>query len=73
VTKLLEELREAKESQSPEMKHFLCLENKIKHIETRHAEREQEIQKVHQNVSALTPQEQFIGLTVILWYLHRLI
>ncbi|KFP02063.1 hypothetical protein N300_01130, partial [Calypte anna] len=45
VTKLLEELREAKESQSPEMKHFLCLEKKIKHIETRHAEREQEIQK----------------------------
>uniref|UniRef100_A0A663NET5 Centrosomal protein of 162 kDa n=1 Tax=Athene cunicularia TaxID=194338 RepID=A0A663NET5_ATHCN len=48
VTKLLEELREAKEYQSPEMKHFLCLEKKIKHIETRHAEREQEIQKVHQ-------------------------
>ncbi|KFO06888.1 hypothetical protein N312_07538, partial [Balearica regulorum gibbericeps] len=45
VTKLLEELREAKESQSPEMKHFLCLEKKIKHIETRHAVREQEIQK----------------------------
>ncbi|NXO51438.1 CE162 protein, partial [Aramus guarauna] len=45
VTKLLEELREAKESQSPEMKHFLCLEKKIKHIETRHAAREQEIQK----------------------------
>ncbi|NXN19808.1 CE162 protein, partial [Indicator maculatus] len=48
VTKLLEELREAKESQSPEMKHFLCLERKIKHIETRHAEREQEIQKAAQ-------------------------
>ncbi|KFP99884.1 hypothetical protein N329_04449, partial [Haliaeetus albicilla] len=45
VTKLLEELREAKESQSPEMKHFLCLEKKIKHIETRYAERQQEIQK----------------------------
>ncbi|NXS55851.1 CE162 protein, partial [Brachypteracias leptosomus] len=45
VTKLLEELREAKESQSPEMKHFLSLEKKIKHIETRHAERDQEIQK----------------------------
>ncbi|KFV59390.1 hypothetical protein N341_02279, partial [Tyto alba] len=45
VAKLLEELREAKESQSPEMKHFLCLEKKIKHMETRHAEREQEIQK----------------------------
>ncbi|NXL64475.1 CE162 protein, partial [Chordeiles acutipennis] len=48
VTKLLEELREAKESQSPEMKHFLCLEKKIKHIETRRAEREQEIQKATQ-------------------------
>ncbi|KAM9383605.1 centrosomal protein of 162 kDa [Phaethornis superciliosus] len=48
VTKLLEELREAKECQSPEMKHFLCLEKKIKHIETRHAEREQEIQKAAQ-------------------------
>ncbi|NXX93405.1 CE162 protein, partial [Centropus bengalensis] len=51
VTKLLEELREAKENQSPEMKHFLCLEKKIKHIETRHAEREQEIRKAAQ----LTP------------------
>ncbi|XP_065537388.1 centrosomal protein of 162 kDa isoform X5 [Lathamus discolor] len=48
VTKLLEELREAKENQSPEMKHFLCLEKKIKHIETRHAERQQEIQKAAQ-------------------------
>ncbi|XP_051470727.1 centrosomal protein of 162 kDa isoform X2 [Apus apus] len=48
VSKLLEELREAKESQSPEMKHFLCLEKKIKHMETRHAEREQEIQKAAQ-------------------------
>lgn len=73
MTKLLEELREAKESQSPEMKHFLCLERKIKHIETRYAERQQEIQKVNQNISAFTSQEQFIGLTVILWYLHRLI
>ncbi|XP_008935190.1 PREDICTED: centrosomal protein of 162 kDa, partial [Merops nubicus] len=45
VAKLLEELREAKESQSPEMKHFLSLEKKIKHIETRHAEREHEIQQ----------------------------
>ncbi|XP_061316338.1 centrosomal protein of 162 kDa [Pezoporus flaviventris] len=48
VTKLLEELREAKENQSPKMKHFLCLEKKIKHIETRHAERQQEIQKATQ-------------------------
>ncbi|NXJ67002.1 CE162 protein, partial [Rostratula benghalensis] len=48
VTKLLEELREAKESQSPEMKHFLALERKIRQIESRHAVREQEIQKVAQ-------------------------
>ncbi|XP_037988396.1 centrosomal protein of 162 kDa isoform X2 [Motacilla alba alba] len=48
VTKLLEELREARESQSPEMKHFLCLEKKIKHIESRYAEREHEIQKATQ-------------------------
>ncbi|KAI6071391.1 Centrosomal protein of 162 kDa isoform X2 [Aix galericulata] len=51
VAKLLEELREAKESQSPEMKHFLCLEKKIKHIETRHAEREQELQKATQHIT----------------------
>lgn len=66
----MEELREARESQSPEMKHFLSLEKKIKHIESRHAEREHEIQKVH---LAFTSQEQFIGLIVILWYLFRLI
>ncbi|NXT01416.1 CE162 protein, partial [Jacana jacana] len=48
VTKLLEELREAKESQSPEMKHFLGLEKKIRQMESRHAAREQEIQKVAQ-------------------------
>ncbi|XP_068793776.1 centrosomal protein of 162 kDa isoform X2 [Struthio camelus] len=48
VAKLLEELREAKESHSPEMKHFLCLEKKIRRIETRHAEREQALQKATQ-------------------------
>ncbi|XP_074007116.1 centrosomal protein of 162 kDa [Numenius arquata] len=48
VTKLLEELREAKESQSPAMKHFLGLEKKIGHIESRRAVREQEIQKAAQ-------------------------
>ncbi|XP_032538026.1 centrosomal protein of 162 kDa isoform X1 [Chiroxiphia lanceolata] len=58
VTKLLEELREAKESQSPEMKHFLCLEKKIKHIETRHAEREQEIQKATQVTHHVTEARQ---------------
>ncbi|KAJ7417786.1 centrosomal protein of 162 kDa isoform X4 [Pitangus sulphuratus] len=58
VTKLLEELREAKENQSPEMKHFLCLEKKIKHIETRRAEREQEIQKATQLTHHVTETRQ---------------
>ncbi|NXF10807.1 CE162 protein, partial [Smithornis capensis] len=58
VTKLLEELKEAKESQSPEMKHFLCLEKKIKHIESRHAEREQEIQKATQLTQHITEARQ---------------
>ncbi|NWX12958.1 CE162 protein, partial [Aegotheles bennettii] len=58
VTKLLEELREAKESQSPEMKHFFHLEKKIKHIETRHAEREQEIQKATQLTQHMTEARQ---------------
>ncbi|NWW71303.1 CE162 protein, partial [Climacteris rufus] len=58
VTKLLEELREARESQSPEMKHFLCLEKKIKHIENRHAEREHEIQKASQLTQHITEARQ---------------
>ncbi|NWV55950.1 CE162 protein, partial [Daphoenositta chrysoptera] len=58
VTKLLEELREARESQSPEMKHFLCLEKKIKHIESRHAEREHEIQKATQLAQHITEARQ---------------
>ncbi|NWW85857.1 CE162 protein, partial [Rhynochetos jubatus] len=58
VTKLLEELREAKESQSPEMKHFLCLEEKIKQIETRHAEREQEILKATQRTPRVPEARQ---------------
>ncbi|XP_009874715.1 PREDICTED: centrosomal protein of 162 kDa [Apaloderma vittatum] len=58
VTKLLEELREAKESQSPEMKHFLCLEKKIKLIETRRAEREQEIRRAAQLTQRLPDAQQ---------------
>ncbi|KAL8186129.1 UNVERIFIED_CONTAM: hypothetical protein K2H54_064640 [Gekko kuhli] len=43
--KLLEELREAKESQRPEMKHFVCLERKIRQLEARYEQREQELQQ----------------------------
>ncbi|NWH86212.1 CE162 protein, partial [Aegithalos caudatus] len=58
VTKLLEELKEARESQSPEMKHFLCLEKKIKHIESRYAEREHEIQKATQQTQHISEIRQ---------------
>ncbi|XP_069830806.1 centrosomal protein of 162 kDa isoform X5 [Dendropsophus ebraccatus] len=46
MAKLLDELQMAQESQSPEMKHFLTLERKIKHMEIRHSQREQELQQI---------------------------
>ncbi|NXH21685.1 CE162 protein, partial [Bucco capensis] len=58
VTKLLEELREAKESQSPEMKHFLCLEKKIKQLESRRAERERELRQATQVTQHLSEERQ---------------
>ncbi|KAG2468558.1 CE162 protein, partial [Polypterus senegalus] len=48
VAVLEEELEEAKQKHSPELKHFLALERKIKNMELRHAQREQELQKVIQ-------------------------
>ncbi|XP_031758577.1 centrosomal protein of 162 kDa-like [Xenopus tropicalis] len=45
VVKLLEELKEAKERYTPEMKDFLALEHKIKYMEKRHLQREQELQQ----------------------------
>nr|XP_056712306.1 centrosomal protein of 162 kDa [Euleptes europaea] len=56
--KLLEELREAKESQRPEMKHFVCLERKIKQMEARYEQREQELQKVIQHTRHIAEVEQ---------------
>ncbi|XP_056421975.1 centrosomal protein of 162 kDa isoform X3 [Hyla sarda] len=47
MAKLLDELKMAKECQSPEMKHFLKLENKIKHMEIRHSQRELELQQIN--------------------------
>ncbi|XP_073531755.1 centrosomal protein of 162 kDa isoform X2 [Phyllobates terribilis] len=46
ITKLLDELKMAKECHSPEMKPFLTLEYKIKHMEIRHSQREQELQQI---------------------------
>ncbi|XP_040284655.1 centrosomal protein of 162 kDa isoform X2 [Bufo bufo] len=46
MANLLEELKMAKECHSPEMRHFLTLESKIKHMEIRHSQREQELQQI---------------------------
>ncbi|XP_015283449.1 PREDICTED: LOW QUALITY PROTEIN: centrosomal protein of 162 kDa [Gekko japonicus] len=56
--KLLEELREAKESQRPEMKHFVCLDRKIRQLEARYEQREQELQQVIQHTRHTAEVEQ---------------
>ncbi|XP_039709240.1 centrosomal protein of 162 kDa isoform X2 [Pteropus medius] len=58
ITKLLEELREAKESHTPEMKHFMGLEKKIKQMEMRHKQREQELQQIIQQTHQVVETEQ---------------
>ncbi|KAM9666279.1 centrosomal protein of 162 kDa [Trichechus inunguis] len=58
VTKLLEELREAKENHTPEMKHFTALEKKIKQMEMRHQQREQELQQIIQQTRQVVETEQ---------------
>ncbi|XP_053396479.1 centrosomal protein of 162 kDa-like isoform X2 [Mercenaria mercenaria] len=46
---LHKELKEAKKSHTPEMRHFEELQEKITHIETKHAQREQELQQIIKN------------------------
>ncbi|XP_024432399.2 centrosomal protein of 162 kDa isoform X2 [Desmodus rotundus] len=58
ITKLLEELREAKENHTPEMKHFMDLEKKIKQMEMRHNKREQELQQIIQQTHQVVETEQ---------------
>uniref|UniRef100_A0A8D2JBT7 Centrosomal protein of 162 kDa n=1 Tax=Varanus komodoensis TaxID=61221 RepID=A0A8D2JBT7_VARKO len=58
MAKLLEELGEARESQSPEMKHFVCLERKIKQLEARYEQREQELQQVIKETQHIAEVEQ---------------
>ncbi|XP_062980971.1 centrosomal protein of 162 kDa [Elgaria multicarinata webbii] len=58
MAKLLEELGEARESQSPEMKRFVCLERKIKQLESRYEQREQELQQVIQETQHIAEVEQ---------------
>lgn len=58
ITKLLEELREAKENHTPEMKHFMGLEKKIKQMEMRHKQREHELQQIIQQTQQVVETEQ---------------
>ncbi|XP_044102167.1 centrosomal protein of 162 kDa isoform X1 [Neovison vison] len=58
ITKLLEELREARENLTPEMKHFMGLEKKIKQMEMRHQQREQELQQIIQQTHQVVETEQ---------------
>ncbi|ELW70114.1 Protein QN1 like protein [Tupaia chinensis] len=58
ITKLLEELREAKENHTPEMKHFIGLEKKIKQMEMRHEQREQELQQIIKQTHQVVETEQ---------------
>ncbi|KAL0594695.1 Centrosomal protein of 162 kDa [Plecturocebus cupreus] len=58
ITKLLEELREAKENHTPEMKHFVGLEMKIKQMEMRRVQREQELQQIIQQTHQVVETEQ---------------
>nr|XP_060608963.1 centrosomal protein of 162 kDa isoform X1 [Anolis sagrei ordinatus] len=58
MAKLLEELGEARERQAPEMKHFVCLERKIKQLETRYEQREQELQQVIKETRHIAEVEQ---------------
>ncbi|XP_037375942.1 centrosomal protein of 162 kDa isoform X1 [Talpa occidentalis] len=58
ITKLLEELKEAKENHTPEMKHFMGLEKKIKQMEMRHEQREQELQQIIQQTHQVVETEQ---------------
>lgn len=46
LTKLLEELKQAKETHSPELRHFAKLEHKLHTMELRYNQREEELQQV---------------------------
>ncbi|XP_062896388.1 centrosomal protein of 162 kDa isoform X4 [Mobula hypostoma] len=58
MAKLLDELREAKENHSPEMRHFVALERKIQKMELKYAQREQEFQQLIQKARHSADAEQ---------------
>ncbi|XP_073781230.1 centrosomal protein of 162 kDa isoform X4 [Danio rerio] len=58
LSKLLEELKEAKEAHSPELKHFTSLEQKIQSMEFRYSQREKQLQQVIADTRRVVEQEQ---------------
>ncbi|KAJ8411430.1 hypothetical protein AAFF_G00162380 [Aldrovandia affinis] len=58
MAKLLEDLREAKESHTPELRHFSALEKKIRNMELRHTQRERELQQVIAQTRMVAEAEQ---------------
>ncbi|XP_026770045.3 centrosomal protein of 162 kDa [Pangasianodon hypophthalmus] len=58
LTKLLEELKQAKEAHSPELRHFASLEQKIHTMELRYNQREQELQQMIAQTRLVVEQEQ---------------
>ncbi|XP_048116684.1 centrosomal protein of 162 kDa isoform X4 [Alosa alosa] len=57
LTRLLEELKQAKEAHSPELRHFTSLESKIHNMELRYTEREKELQQVIAETRVATQAE----------------
>ncbi|KAL7887005.1 hypothetical protein AOLI_G00047260 [Acnodon oligacanthus] len=58
LTKLLEDLKQAKEAHSPELRHFASLEHKIHCMERRYNQREQELQQMIAQTRSVVEQEQ---------------
>ncbi|XP_043117121.1 centrosomal protein of 162 kDa isoform X3 [Puntigrus tetrazona] len=58
LSKLLEELKLAKESHSPELRHFTSLEQKIQSMELRYNQREKQLQQVIADTRRVVEQEQ---------------
>ncbi|XP_060778344.1 centrosomal protein of 162 kDa isoform X3 [Neoarius graeffei] len=63
LTKLLEELKQAKEAHSPELRHFASLEHKIHTMELRYNQREQELQQIISRTRLVVEQEQQVEVT----------
>ncbi|XP_073728441.1 centrosomal protein of 162 kDa isoform X3 [Misgurnus anguillicaudatus] len=58
LSKLLEELKQAKEGHSPELRHFTSLEQKIQSMELRYSQREKQLQQVIADTRRVVEQEQ---------------